>query len=121
MILRRLVAHLSASPWLRPGAVMAMIVIAIFSVAPQKWQWRTGLPPYLEHFGAFFGLGLVLGVAWPPTRRVILSLGLLLIAFAGVLETLQLWAVGREARLIDALIGIGGAITGLAIAVWIRR
>lgn len=121
MTLRRLIGYLSASPWPRPVAVLAMIAIAVLSLAPGRWQWRTGLPPQLEHFVAFFGVGLVLGFAQPPTRRVILSLGLLLIAFAGVLETLQLWAAGRDARLIDALISVGGAITGLAIAVWLRR
>jgi VanZ family protein len=101
--------------------VLAMIAIAVLALVPGQWQWRTGLPPQLEHFVAYFGLGLVLGVAWPPTRRVILSIGLLLIAFAGVLEILQHWAPGRDARLIDALISVGGAITGLAIAAWLRR
>jgi VanZ family protein len=121
MTLRRLIAYLSASPWLLPVAVLAMIAIAVLALVPGQWQWRTGLPPQLEHFVAYFGLGLVLGVAWPPTRRVILSIGLLLIAFAGVLEILQHWAPGRDARLIDALISVGGAITGLAIAAWLRR
>ena len=121
MTLRRLIGYLSVSPWLLPVAVLTMTAIAVLSVVPGQWQWRTGLPAQLEHFVAYFGVGLVLGVVWPPTRRVILSLGLLLIAFAGVLEILQLWAAGRDARLIDALISVGGAISGLVIAAWLRR
>ncbi len=75
------------------------------------------------HFGAYFGLTLLLVLAWslrrPLAMRGYAVMASLLLAYGALDELLQI-PVGRQCDALDWLADAAGAITGLALF-WMMR
>jgi VanZ family protein len=107
---RRLVA---VAGWL------AVVAIAVLSLAPGDARPGTGLPGKIEHVIAYVGAGLLLGCGH---RRALLT-GSLLIVYAALLEGAQAFSPARHPALLDfaasslgALLGVGAAALACAMS-----
>lgn len=101
---------------LRVAAVACIVALAVLSLMPGKEFVRTDLAKLghgkqLEHFIAYFGATTILGLAY-PTRLRPLTLALVLIPYAGVLEIAQLYVPGRGASVMDFSASAAGIAAG---------
>jgi VanZ family protein len=101
-------------------AVIAVLAIVVLSLIPANWETRTGATPRLEHFVAYCGTSILLGLAWPGTRQA-LAQGLMLTVLSIAMELLQNFSPGRHPSALDALVSTLGAITGLGLALAFHR
>ena len=92
--------------------VAGMVLIAIFALGPAHWQPRTGLGWGADHILGYFGITMVLCVAWP--RPVLVGGAVMVIAV--LLEGLQAFTPDRSANLLAALAGAGGALAAALVA-----
>jgi VanZ family protein len=88
------IAALAALAWLPAGAVM-----------------RTALGGHAEHFVAWLGTTIVMGLTCQGRSR--LAQAVLLVVYAAVLEAGQLQASGRHASLHDFAFSAAGVATGV--------
>jgi VanZ family protein len=94
--------------------VSSLFALAVLSLLPSGSIHRTELGGHAEHLLAYAGTALVLGIgAW---QRTFLPMLLALIAFAALLETLQVFVPGRTSQLVDFLFSAAGAFLGILIA-----
>jgi VanZ family protein len=112
----RLAIRTSLPTLLRIGAWGCVVILAVLSLLPANELWRTGLArlgygTQMEHFIAYCGATICIGLAYParPGRRL---LALALIAYAGVLEIAQLHAAARNASLLDFAASTAGVVAG---------
>jgi VanZ family protein len=98
---------LAAAAWIAFG------VIVFATLSPLNLRPTATRDPNLERFVAYALLGLLFGLAYP--RRLVACL-LLVVAAAGVLETLQLVMQDRHGHLLDALVKAAGGVFGIGIA-----
>jgi VanZ family protein len=106
-------------PWARCAGVWlflpAFAIVAWGELAPHPpslpgpWQWDK-----LDHFTAYFGLGLLATLGWGRDRWLVWIWSALVLVGAG-LEIIQLF-VGRDAEWGDVLANAIGATLGLALA-----
>ncbi len=89
--------------------------IAILSLVPGEARPHTGFPGQIEHVLAYFLTALLLGVH-QRTLASVAILALALCAYAGILETLQVWVPGRNAQLIDFAASSCGALSGVSLS-----
>lgn len=71
----------------------------------------------IEHLGAFGLLGFLFSTSYPKKRTFVLTV---VFGSAVLLELLQLFAPGRDARIIDAIEKLTGGGLGLLAARWLR-
>ena len=114
--------HEDRVTWIaRRAAWVCIAMLAMLSWMPGSMMIRTGTPGDLEHAAAYLITGSVVAVGY-GSRLGYWLLALLLCAWAGVLETGQLWVPGRHAQLIDFAASSIGAILGISsIAAYRRR
>jgi hypothetical protein len=113
--------HEDRVAWIaRRAAWVCIAVLAILSWTPGDEMIRTGAPGDLEHVAAYLITGSVVAVGY-SSRLGYWLLALLLCAWAGVLETGQLWVPGRHAQLIDFAASSIGAILGISSVAAYRR
>jgi VanZ family protein len=96
----------TAAPWL----VAALIVF--WTLGPVTDRPYVG-HAQLERFAAYCLLSFLLALAYPK-RRLWVALAVMLAA--ALLEFAQLFAPGRDARVIDAMAKMAGAATGVLLA-----
>lgn len=96
----------------RVGTLPAVLAIIVLSWLPGSERPHTGLSGQLEHFIAYALAAAGIGMGF-PARRVVIMLGL--IVLAGTLEVGQLWIPGRGSRVIDFVASAGGAVIGAQI------
>ena len=94
------------------GGVVGMVLIAIFALGPANWQPRSGLGWGADHFLGYFGITLVLCLAWPRPFLV----GGAIMVISSLLEGLQAFTPDRSANLLAALSGAGGALAAALVA-----
>jgi hypothetical protein len=101
---------LRAAPW------VCIFAVAILSLVPGKARPHTGLPGQVEHFLAYFMTALLQGFR---LRNLTYhgTLAIALCAYAGILETLQIWIPGRSAQLIDFAASSCGVLSGMILSV----
>ena len=92
------------------GAILVLLVIA--ALGPEKWTPRTALGWQIDHFLGYFGITLLVCLAWPRP----LVVGVLMIAAAFLLEGLQALTPDRSANLVAALCGSGGVLAAALVA-----
>jgi VanZ family protein len=98
---------------------LGVATIAVLSLVPGSARPHVLPVSQLEHVAAYCATAAAL--AWGyPGRRNLLTVGLLLSAYAAMLEAGQLWVPGRTAQLIDAAAGALGAWIGISLAVALR-
>lgn len=98
----------------------AVVLIVVLSLLPGAWQERTGLPPHLEHFIAYWGTAGLMGLVWPGGRRAIRHV-ILLAALSALMEYLQHFSPGRDPRFSDILWSSGGAVVGAGMALLVAH
>ena len=101
---------------LRAGAWFCVALLAYLSLIPGDLQVRTGLSGLLEHLVAYLGTAVLFTVVYPQKR---LHIGLALVAYAGLLETLQVFSPGRTAHPLDACASATGAVLGVVAVIWL--
>lgn len=101
-------------PWL------CVLAIAILSLVPGGARPHTGLRGQAEHFLAYFLTAVMLGMQ-KQDLGYRSSLAIALCAYAGTLETLQIWVPGRSAQLIDFAASSGGALSGMILSAVLLR
>ncbi|SFP81738.1 VanZ like family protein [Bradyrhizobium sp. Ghvi] len=94
-----------------------VLAFVVFATLAPIYDRPTVAPPHVEHFAAFFMLGLLFMLACP--NRVALVL-LIVGGSAVTLETLQLLTPDRHGRFIDASIKVAGGLSGMALFVLAR-
>lgn len=88
---------------------LALALVAFVTLAPIYDRPTVG-PVQLEHFAAFFGLGLVFVLSYPSRTLLVI---LVVVGGAAALEALQLLTPDRHGRLIDALVKMVGGLCGI--------
>ena len=101
---------------LRAGAWFCVVLLAYLSLIPGDLQVRTGFSGLLEHLVAYLGTAVLFALAYPQKR---LHIGLALVAYAGLLETLQAFSPGRTANPLDACASGTGAVLGVVAVTWL--
>ena len=103
---------------LRAGAWFCVVLLAYLSLIPGDLQVRTGFSGLLEHLVAYLGTAMLFALGYPYKRP---QTGLVLVAYAGLLETLQAFSPGRTAHPLDACASAAGAILGVVAVTWLAR
>lgn len=101
---------------LRVAAWLCLLGLAVLSLLPGKDLLRTDLArlghgKLIEHFIAYAGATLCVGLAYPG-RLPRLAVAALLISYAGALEIGQLYVPGRGAALRDFAASTAGVVAG---------
>ncbi|WP_150117450.1 VanZ family protein [Microvirga vignae] len=97
----------------RSAAWLCIVLLAVLSLMPGSVQMRSGMPGGFEHAIAYFGTATMFMLGYHKSGRLVAA-GLL--AYGGLLETLQLFAPGRVPNIADA--GASGAGSILGVIVW---
>jgi VanZ family protein len=95
------------------------IALAPLSLLPAVHVPRTHVGGHLEHILAYAGTALF--VAMATSERGILRIDLALVAYAGVLEFLQRYSLGRTSSLRDFMYSAGGVVLGCAVVALSRQ
>ena len=105
---------------IRVAAASAAVVIAVASLSPQLPAIETGFGDKLDHLAAYSVLSLLVASGWSGrvAPRVIVGAA---VGFGGLLELLQHFSPGRQADWADFAVNSLGAVTGLALAMLVRR
>jgi VanZ family protein len=95
--------------------LLAIAVVTLLSLLPQRDVPKVGVSDKLEHAIAYFGLALIGGLAF-STRHSLLYLFVFLCAMGGAIELLQSFSPGRTPELADAVADAAGAAAGIFVA-----
>jgi VanZ family protein len=101
--------------------VIAWVLLAtaiVLTVVPAELRPVSGFPSPVEHFAMFFLIGSAFTLGY---SRSDYALCVAAMAFAGLLELLQLFVPGRHARLSDFVVDALSAVIGIALAGLIDR
>lgn len=96
-----------------------MGLLAILSLPPAEEMARTGLGGHVEHAMAYAGTAVLARLGHP--QRKVGWIVLALVAYAGCLEYLQHFAVGRSSAVEDWLVSSMGVLVGSGAAHWVSR
>jgi hypothetical protein len=99
-------------------AWLLVLAIAVFTLLPIELRPVTEAPVSLERFAAFGAIGAAFSLGYPKHR---LSILLLLLGIAGLLEVAQNYVPGRHGRVPDGLVKTSGALVGAAFATFVAR
>ena len=91
--------------------VGCIIALAILALLPAETMRRSSLGGHAEHFIAYFGTTMVMGLAFRQRPRLVLRCALL-VGYAAILETAQLYSPGRHAAFQDFVFSSSGVIVG---------
>lgn len=90
------------------------LAVIILSLVPPDLRPDTGTPHFLEHFSIYVAVGAAFAIGYNKNHGL---LGILFVIFAGAIETAQLLAPGRHARLSDFVVDALGMYVGLLAVV----
>lgn len=92
-----------------------IIGLAILALLPAEAMRRSALGGHAEHFIAYLGTTIVMGLAFQQRPRLVLRCALL-VGYAAILETAQLCSPGRHAAFQDfAFSSSGIVVAGLLL------
>jgi VanZ family protein len=114
------VLRLPKTHLIRVAAGSAAIVIAAASLSPQSPAIQTGFGDKLDHLAAYSVLSLLVALGWSGRFAPGVIVGAA-VGFGGLLELLQHFSPGRQADWADFAVNSVGAVTGLALAMLVRR
>jgi VanZ family protein len=110
----------AAKPFaVRIALVGCIVALAILAWLPAKHLTRTMLGGHAEHFIAYLGTTIVMGLAFQKRLRPDIQC-LLLILYAAVLEAGQIYSPGRHASINDFVFSAVGVVIG-GLLLWIAR
>ena len=96
-----------------------IVVLAALAWLPAGAMTRTSLGGHAEHFAAYFGTALLMGLAFRRSPPLGAQCGLLM-AYAALLEAGQLYSPGRHASFHDFAFSAAGVVLG-GLSVWLAR
>lgn len=108
-------SHDLVSRLLKPAALACLVALLFLSLTPGPYMVRSGADSRLEHVAAYAGSTMIVAAAYRE-RFSALAIALLLVAYAGLLETGQLFVPGRHASLLDWGASSTGVIIGSVLA-----
>jgi VanZ family protein len=97
--------------FLRAAFVGCIIALATLAWLPAKAITRTILGGHAEHFIAYLGTAIIMGLTFQKSPRLAVQC-VLLIMYAAILEAGQLYSLGRHASLQDLAFSSVGVIIG---------
>ncbi|MGE3148979.1 MAG: VanZ family protein [Pseudorhodoplanes sp.] len=100
----------------RLGALVCVVLIAVLSLTPREHLVRTPLGGHVEHIVAYMGFAFLCLATVTATRSRVVIFGLL-VAYAGLLEYLQIFVPGRHSGLNDFAASATGILFGALIAI----
>jgi VanZ family protein len=100
---------------IRAAAWVCVILLAMFSLMPGEWRthlsWASGK---LEHFTAYFGTTVCVGLAyWPRLGRRPVALSLMI--YAAIMEAGQVYVPSRTASVWDFCASATGVLAGAVV------
>lgn len=101
---------------LHVALVCCIIALALLAWLPSGVVKRSSFGGHVEHFIAYLGTTLVMGLAYRSRSRLILRCAML-IAYAAILEMGQLYSPGRHAAFSDFAFSSGGVVAG-GLLIW---
>lgn len=101
---------------LHVALVCCVITLALLALLPSGVVKRSSFGGHVEHFIAYLGTTLVMGLAYRSRPRLILRCGML-VAYAAILEMGQLYSPGRHAAFSDFVFSSSGVVVG-GLLVW---
>lgn len=111
--------HAPIARGLRLAAWGCVGLLAILSLLPAEEMTRTSLGGHVEHAMAYAGTALLARLGYPQRRFGWTVLALVI--YAGCLEYLQHFAVGRSPAVEDWLASSMGVLFGARAAHWVSR
>jgi VanZ family protein len=96
--------------FVRAVAVGCIVALPILAWLPVTSLTRTGLGGDAEHFIAYPGTTIVIGLAFQSPRLMVLCV--LMIVYAAVLEAGQIYTLGRHASFQNLAFSAAGVLTG---------
>jgi hypothetical protein len=99
------------SAFLRTASIGCIIALAILTLMPAAFMMRTVLGGHAEHFVAYLGTAVLMGLAFHKRLRLSVQC-VLLIVYAAALEAGQLYSSGRHASFQDLAFSAAGVVTG---------
>lgn len=97
--------------FLRAAFFSCLIALAVLSWLPATIMTRTILGGHAEHFVAYLGTAMLMGLTFQKSPRLTVQC-VLLIVYAAVLEAGQLYSAGRHASFQDLAFGAAGVVIG---------
>ena len=107
------------SVFLRAACIGCIIALAILAWLPATIMMRTVLGGHAEHFVAYLGTAILMGLTFQKSPRLAVQCSLLII-YAAILEAGQLYSPGRHASLQDLAFSSAGIVIG-GLFLWIAR
>jgi VanZ family protein len=104
---------------LRAAFIGCIIALATLAWLPAKDMTRTTLGGHAEHFIAYLGTAIILGLTFRQSPRLVAQC-VLLIMYAAILEAGQLYSPGRHASFQDLAFSSAGVIVG-GLILWKAR
>ena len=104
---------------LRVMFIGCIIALALLAWLPAKDLTRTMLGGHAEHFIAYMGTAIILGLTFRRSPRLVAQC-VLLIVYAAILETGQLYSLGRHASVQDLAFSSAGVVVG-GLILWKAR
>ena len=99
---------------IRLAGQLAIVLIGVLSLVPGQLRPHVLASGQLEHFGAYYVAGFMLGFGYFG-RLPLLAIAVGLSIYSGILEVAQLFIPGRGSRLIDFVASSSGACTGVIL------
>jgi hypothetical protein len=96
---------------LRTAFIGCIIALAILAWLPATILMRTVLGGHAEHFVAYLGTAILMGLTFQKSPRLTVQCGLLIV-YAAVLEAGQLYSPGRHASFRDFAFSAAGVVIG---------
>jgi VanZ family protein len=97
--------------------VGCIIALAVLALLPAEAMRRSPLGGAVEHFVAYLGTSMVMGLAFRQRPRLALRCALL-IGYAAILEVAQVYSPGRHASFHDFVFSSSGVLVG-GLLLWL--
>ena len=104
---------------LRAAFFGCIIALATLAWLPEKLITRTVLGGHAEHFIAYLGATIIMGLTFRKRPRLAAQC-VLLIMYAAILEAGQLYSLGRHASFRDLVFSSAGVVIG-GLVLWMAR
>jgi VanZ family protein len=107
------------SALLRAAFLGSIIALTTLAWLPAKAITRTILGGHAEHFIAYLGTAIIMGLTFQKSPRLAVQC-VLLTMYAAILEAGQLYSPGRHASFQDLAFSSAGVVTG-GLILWMAR
>jgi VanZ family protein len=99
------------SVFIRAAFICCIIALAILALLPATFMMRTSLGGHAEHFVAYLGTAILMGLTYQKSPRLTVQC-VLLIMYAAALEAGQLYSPGRHPSFQDLAFSAAGVLIG---------